>query len=85
LGDDAVAARFATGAAVEDVRRFYRDAFPGWALQSEYGWVFYDGETSKSPTAFSARKSVTVEENKNFPEWFGLPRDVTTEIMVVVP
>lgn len=85
LGDDVVGARFATSAAVDDVRTFYREAFPGWALQSEYGWTPYDGKPSKSPAAFIGKKSVTVQENKNFPEWFGLPQDMTTEIMIVVP
>ena len=85
LGDDVVGARFATRATVDDVRKFYRDAFPGWALQSEYGWTLYDGKPSKSPADFIGKKSVTVQENKNFPEWFGLPQDMTTEIMIVVP
>jgi len=85
LGDDVVGARFATGAAVDDVRTFYREAFPGWALQSEFGWTLYDGKPSKSPAAFMGKKSVTVQENKNFPEWFGLPTGMTTEIMIVVP
>ena len=85
LGDDVVGARFATSAAVDDVRTFYREAFPGWALQSEFGWTLYDGKPSMSPAAFIGKKSVTVQENKNFPEWFGLPQDMTTEIMIVVP
>ena len=85
LGDDVVGARFATSTAVDDVRTFYREAFPDWALQSEYGWTLYDGKQSKSPAAFIGKKSVTVQENKNFPEWFGLPQDMTTEIMIVVP
>ncbi len=85
LGDDVVGARFATSAAVDDVRSFYRGAFPGWALQSEYGWTLYDGEPSKSPAAIIGKKSITVQENKNLPEWFGLPQDMTTEIMIVVP
>ena len=85
LGDDVVGARFGTRATVDDVRTFYRDAFPGWALQSEYGWTLYDGKPSKSPADFIGKKSVTVQENKNLPEWFGLPQDMTTEIMIVVP
>ena len=85
LGDDLVGARFATSAAVDDVRTFYREAFPDWALQSEYGWTLYDGKPSKSPAAFIGKKSVTVQENKNLPQWFGLSQDMTTEIMIVVP
>jgi hypothetical protein len=85
LGDDVVGARYATSAAVDDVRAFYREAFPDWALQSDYGWTLYDGKPSKSPAAFIGKKSVTVQENKNLPEWFGLPQDMTTEIMIVVP
>ena len=85
LGDDVVGACFATSAAVDNVRKFYREAFPGWALQSEYGWTLYDGNPSKSPAAFIGKKSVTVQENKNLPEWFGLSPDMTTKIMIVVP
>ena len=85
LGDDLVGARFATSATVEDVRKFYQEAFPGWALQSDYGWTLYDGKPSKSPAAFIGKKSVTVQENTNLPGWFGLPQDMTTEIMIVVP
>ena len=85
LGDDVAGARFATSAAVDDVRAFYREAFPDWALQSEYGWTLYDGKPGKSPADFIGKKSVTVQENKNLPEWFGLPQDLTTEIMIVVP
>ena len=85
LGDDVVGARFATSTAVDDVRTFYQEAFPGWALQSEYGWTLYDVKLSKSHDAFIGKKSFTVQENKNLPEWFGLPQDMTTEIMIVVP
>ena len=85
LGNDFIGARFATSATVDDVRTFYREAFPDWALQSEYGWTLYDGEPSKSPAAFMGKKSVTVQENKNLPDWFGLPKEMTTEIMIVVP
>ena len=85
LGDDVVGARFATSASVDDVRTFYREAFPDWALQSEYGWTLYDGKPSKSPAAFIGKKSVTVQENKNLPDWFGLSKNMTTEIMIVVP
>ena len=85
LGDDVAGARFATSAAVDDVQSFYREAFPGWALQSQYGWTLYDGKPSKSPAAFIGKKSVTVQENKNLPEWFDLSQDMTTEIMIVVP
>ena len=85
LGDAVVGARFATSAAIDDVRKFYREAFPGWALQDKYGWTLYDGKPSNSPAAFMGKKSITVQENKNLPEWFNLPKNMTTEIMIVVP
>ena len=85
LGDEVVGARFATSATVDDVRAFYLEAFPDWALQSEYGWTLYDGEQSKSPAAFIGKKSITVQENMILPDWFDLPEDMTTEIMIVVP
>ena len=86
LGDELMGARFASSAAVEDVRAFYRDKFPNWALNAEYGaWILYVGEPGSGPAAYMGKQQISVVTNKNLPEWFGLAKNMTTEIIIVVP
>ena len=86
LGDELVGARFASSAPVEDVRAFYRDKFPNWALNAEYGaWILYDGEPGGGPAAYMGKQQISVVTNKNLPEWFGIAKNKTTEIIIVVP
>ncbi len=86
LGDEVVGARFASAAPVEDVRAFYRDKFPNWALNAEYGvWILYDGKPGGGPAAYMGKQQVMVVKNMNLPSWFGLDKSKTTEIMIVVP
>ncbi len=86
LGDEVVGARFASSASVNDVRDFYQKKFPSWALYAEYGgWILYDGKPGKSPAAAMGKKQIAVAYNKNLPAWFGVPKDQTTEILIVVP
>jgi len=86
LGDEVMGARFASSASEKEVRDFYRTKFPSWALYAEYGgWILYDGKPGKSPAATMGKKQIAVIENKNLPEWFGVSKDKTTEILIVVP
>ncbi|MDF1525172.1 MAG: hypothetical protein RRA15_08515 [bacterium] len=86
LGDEVVGARFASSAPVEDVRAFYQDKFPDWALNAEYGaWILYVGEPGGGPAAYMGKQQISVATNKNLPEWFGLAGNMTTEIIIVVP
>ena len=86
LGDELVGARFASSAPVEDVRAFYRDKFPNWALNAEYGaWILYKGKQGSGPAAYMGKQQVSVVENKNLPSWFGVDKNMTTEIIIVVP
>lgn len=86
LGDELVGARFASSAPVEDVRAFYRDKFPNWALNAEYGaWILYDGEPGGGLAALTGHQQISVATNKNLPEWFGIAGNKTTEIIIVVP
>ncbi len=79
-------ARFVTSDAVDKVRAFYRERFPGWALSDQYGsWILYDGKPGGSPADYMDKKQVMVMENGNLPGWFGLDGDMTTEIVIVVP
>ena len=86
LGDELVGARFASSAPVEDVRAFYQDKFTKWALNAEYGaWILYDGEPGGGPAAYMGKQQISVVTNKNLPEWFGIAKNKTTEIIIVVP
>jgi len=86
LGDELVGARFASSAPVEDVRAFYRDKFPDWALNAEYGaWILYKGKAGGGPAAYMTKQQVSVKKNENLPTWFGLDKSMTTEIIIVVP
>ncbi len=86
LGDEVMGARFASSAPVEDVRKFYREKFPGWALNDQYGsWVLYNGEPGAGPAAYMGKQQISVRVEKNLPDWFGLGKNMTTEIMIVVP
>ncbi|NOY86756.1 MAG: hypothetical protein GXP52_05600 [Deltaproteobacteria bacterium] len=86
LGDENVGARFASSAPVEDVRSFYRSKFPSWALNAEYGaWILYVGKPGSGPAAYMGKQQVSVKKNGNLPSWFGLAKNMTTEIIIVVP
>ena len=86
LGDELVGARFASSSPVEDVRVFYRDKFPNWALNAEYGaWILYDGKPGGGPAAYMGKQQVSVVKNENLPSWFSLDKSMTTEIIIVVP
>jgi len=86
LGDELVGARFASSASVEDVRAFYREKFPAWALNAEYGsWILYNGKPGGGPAAYMGKQQISVRVEKNLPEWFGLAKNMTTEIIIVVP
>ncbi len=78
--------RFASSAPVEDVRKFYREKFPGWALNDQYGsWILYNGEPGGGPAGYMGKQQVMVVNNKNLPSWFGVDKSKTTEIIIVVP
>lgn len=86
LGDAVMGARFGSSAAVEDVQAFYRSKFKSWSLYDKYGaWILYNGKPGNGPAAYMGKQQISVVENKNLPTWFGLPQNMTTEIIIVVP
>jgi hypothetical protein len=86
LGGEMNGLRLATSAALEEVRAFYRSKFPSWALNDEYGsWILYNGEPGGGPAAYMDKQQVQVMENKKLNEWFGIDKNLTTEIVIVVP
>ncbi len=81
-----VGVRFASHDPVGKVRKFYQDTFPNWALNNDYGsWILYDGKPGGGPASYVGVKQVMIQTNRKLPGWFGLPRDMTTEIVIVVP
>jgi len=79
-------ARFASSTPAADVQKFYRERFPSWALNAEYGsWILYDGKPGGGPAAYMDKKQISVKKNENLPTWFGIDKSRTTEIIIVVP
>ena len=78
--------RFATSASVDDVRKWYREKFPGWSLYSKLGgWILYKGAPGAALIKIMGMRQVSVVEKKQMPEWYDLPRDMTTEIIITAP
>ncbi len=85
LGSE-MGARFASSTPVEEVRAFYRSQFSSWALNDQYGsWVLYKGQPGGGPAVYMDKQQVMVVKNQNLPAWFGLVKNKTTEIIIVVP
>lgn len=78
--------RFVSSADLEEVRAFYRSALPGWALNSQYGtWILYNGKPGGGPATYMNKQQVMVVKNMKLSSMFGLDKEMTTEIMIVVP
>lgn len=81
-----VGVRFASSDDVEDVRKWYSDKFPDWAVNDQYGsWVLYNGEPGAGLGEYMMKNQVMIVTNQNLKEWFGLPADITTEIVIALP
>ena len=80
-----VGVRFATTEGVEKVRQWYREAFPEWALNDDYGaWILYNGKPG-GPAEYMYKNQVMVAENENLQEWFGMPAGMKTEVVIALP
>lgn len=78
--------RFASADPTQKIRAWYREKFPQWALNDQYGsWILYDGKPGGGPMAYMNEKQVMIVENKELPQWFNLPPSMTTEVVIVVP
>ena len=81
-----VGVRFASSDDVEKVRKWYKDKFPDWAVNDQYGtWILYNGEPGGGPGAYMMKNQVMVVTNQNLTEWFDLPADMTTEVLIALP
>ena len=81
-----VGVRFACADDAEKVREWYRSKLPEWALNDQYGsWILYNGKPGGGPAEYMSKNQVMVNKSENLQEWFGLPADVTTEVIIALP
>lgn len=81
-----VGVRFASSDDVEEVRKWYNDRFPDWAVSDQYGsWVLYNGKPGAGLGEYMMKNQVMIVTNQNLKEWFNLPADMTTEIVIALP
>lgn len=78
--------RFATSKPLAEVRQWYREKLSDWALYEQYGgWILYKGEKDLGMAAVMSKLHVMIQENENLPEWFSLNKNMTREIVIMVP
>lgn len=67
------------------VRTWYREKLAGWSLFDQYdSWILYDGEPGAGMGDLMALNQVQVQTNENLPEWHGVDKSLTTEIVIMV-
>ncbi len=77
--------RFATKDSPDAVRKWYVEHLPKWSVMDEFGlWMLYEGPPGKGMEAM-AHTNVVVQKNEKLPSWHSLPKDTTTEILVIFP
>jgi hypothetical protein len=85
MGNKDVGFRFATADAPDKVKQWYREQLANWSLFESYGaWILYDGKAGAGMSDIMATNQVAVQQNENLPEWHSLPKDMTTEIVIMV-
>lgn len=83
---DMISMRFATSDNVKTLREWYRKKLPKWAIYDEYGlWILYDGKPGGGPTNYMTKINIAIMENKNLPQWFSMPENMTTEVTITLP
>jgi hypothetical protein len=87
VGSTSAGIRFATSDSVDQVRKWYRAQRSQWALIDEpkyQVWVLYEGPPGSGMMQWTAYNMAQVSENKSLPEWHGLSKNMTTEIVLGV-
>ena len=83
---DITSFRFASSDGEKKVRDWYREKFPKWALENNYGsWILYNGKPGGGPAEYMYKNQILVQENIMLIEWFSLPASMTTEIIISLP
>ena len=78
--------RFATDDELDKVRDWYQQNLPEWTLYDQYGgWILHSGGPGTGMAAVMQKNQVAVTENQYLQDWFGLPPDVTTEVVIALP
>ena len=85
-GSQDVGYRFATSKSPAEVRKWYREKLSDWSLYEEYGgWILYKGQQGLGMSEVMSKLQVMIKENENLPQWHSLKKDMTTEIVIMVP
>ena len=84
-GNKSVGFRFASSTPPEEVRKWYRQELPKWALFNDYGsWILYDGAPRIGMVEVMSKNQVSVKHNDNLPQWHSLDKNMTTEIVIMI-
>lgn len=85
-GNRDVGYRFATSKSPAEVRQWYREKLTGWSLMEEYGaWILYKGKQGARMSEIMTKNQVAIQKNDNLPQWHSLKKDMTTEIVIMIP
>lgn len=78
--------RFVSADNINTIREWYRNNFPKWSINDLYGsWILYDAKPGGGPMNYMTKKHIMIVENINLPQWYGLPENMTTEVMIAIP
>jgi len=85
-GSQAVGYRFASTQSQAAVREWYRQRLSKWSLYQQFGgWILYDGEPGLSMGGVMSTRQVMVKKNGLLHEWYGIDKDRSTEIVIMIP
>ncbi len=86
IGNQDVGYRFATNRPPAEVRQWYRSKLADWSLFDSYGsWILYKGKKGAGMSEIMSSRQVAVSTNEKMLEWHKLNKDMTTEIVIMVP
>lgn len=85
-GSRDVGYRFATSKIPAEVRQWYREELSTWSLYEEYGgWILYTGQQGLGMSELMSKVQIMIQKNENLPQWHSLKKDMTTEIVILIP
>lgn len=85
-GNADVGFRFASSETPETIRQWYKEKLSSWVVYDQYGgWILYNGEQGLGMAEVMGKDQVSIQTNKNLPEWHSLDKGMTTEIVIMIP
>lgn len=85
-GSQVVGYRFASSQSQAAVRVWYRQQLSDWSLYQQFGgWILYNGEPGLSMGGVMSARQVMVKKNGLLHNWFGIDKDLSTEIVIMIP